>query len=181
MRVIGGEWRGRAIRAPELASVRPTSDRVREAVFDLCEARGLVEGAEVLDLFAGSGALGIEALSRGAASCVFVEADRRAARVIEANLEKLGLARAPRARVVVADALGYAAGAAHRFDLAFVDPPYAFAEWPALLAVLPAEVAVLEHGGPLGGTGPFESLREYRYGGTLVTLVARHPTEKDPA
>ncbi|MGH9298710.1 MAG: RsmD family RNA methyltransferase, partial [Acidimicrobiales bacterium] len=85
MRVIGGEAKGRKLSAPDLKTVRPTSDRVREAIFDILCARGLVEGASVLDLYAGSGALGIEAVSRGASACTFVESDPRAGAAIEAN------------------------------------------------------------------------------------------------
>jgi len=88
VRIVAGSRKGHRIQAPKGVVTRPTSDRVREAVFSIL---GSVEGAQVLDLFAGSGAMGLEALSRGAAGCVFVESDRQAARVIQANLEKLRL------------------------------------------------------------------------------------------
>ncbi|RIK91634.1 MAG: 16S rRNA (guanine(966)-N(2))-methyltransferase RsmD [Proteobacteria bacterium] len=123
MRVTGGELKGRRIRVPSGASVRPTADRVRESVF----ARlGDFEGASVLDLFAGSGALGIEALSRGAASAVFVERAGAVAAVLRSNLDSLDLAN--RSRVLRADAPGAVRRLAQeglRFDLVLLDPPYA--------------------------------------------------------
>lgn len=181
MRVIAGEARGRKLVAPDLPGLRPTSDRVREAMFDVLEARRLVKGASVLDLFAGSGALGIEALSRGAASCTFVESDRRAAAAIERNLASVGLGAAGASRVVRAEAFEFLRATRDRFDLALVDPPYRFTAWPELLGALPAAVAVLEHGGPITLGETFETIRSYRYGGTLVSLVARPTTDKDLA
>ncbi|MGA1345675.1 MAG: RsmD family RNA methyltransferase, partial [Ilumatobacteraceae bacterium] len=91
MRVVAGELRGRRIVAPAGRDTRPTTDRVREAIFNALGSAGLVEGALVADLFAGSGALGIEALSRGAERCVFVETDRAALAALEQNLDHLGL------------------------------------------------------------------------------------------
>ncbi len=181
MRVIGGEARGRQIVAPDLPGLRPTSDRVREAIFDILEARDLVEGASFLDLYAGSGALGIEALSRGAGSCTFVESERRAALSIEANLEAVGLAGGPGTRIARQDVMTYLRTATESTDVALVDPPYRYAGWPELLGLLKSTVAVLEHGGPIGEVAPFQTLRAYKYGGTLVTLVTRHPTDKDLA
>ena len=104
MRVIGGEARGRRLKTPPLPGLRPTSDRVREAMFDILKSRGLVEGASIVDLFAGSGALGIEALSRGAEEVTFVESDRRAVAAIEDNLEATGLG-GPHAKPVRAESL----------------------------------------------------------------------------
>ena len=180
LRVIGGEAKGRRLVAPDLPGLRPTSDRVREAVFDVLEARGLVEGASVLDLFAGSGALGIEAISRGAGSAVLVESDARAARVIERNLAVLG-ELAGRGRVVRQEALVFLAGpgsarpqgAAGRFDVALVDPPYHFPGWDLLLGLLAplASVAVFEHSNRLETSPHFQVIRLYRHGGTLLTLA----------
>src|SRR5215470_9623765 len=110
MRIISGTHRGQRIAAPKGMSTRPTSDRVRESAFNLI---GPVDGADVLDLFAGSGAMGLEALSRGAASCVFVEADRDACRTIDANLEKLGL----RGIVLCQDALRALAAERRTYEL----------------------------------------------------------------
>jgi 16S rRNA (guanine966-N2)-methyltransferase len=182
VRVVGGEARGRPLRAPRHAGLRPTSDRVKEAIFDLLEARDLVAGRDVLDLFAGSGALGIEALSRGAASCTFVDSDPRALAAIEQNLAAVGFAGRSGVTLVRSDAAVWLAGSGREVGLALVDPPYRFSEWGGLLASLRAGYAVLEHAAgtepELGGTG-YETIRRYRYGGTLVTLVAQHPTDKD--
>ncbi len=178
MRVIGGTARGRRLRAPALAGLRPTSDRVREAIFDILEARRLVEQASFLDLFCGSGALGIEALSRGASSCTFVDEERRALAAVASNLAATGLG-ASAVELVASGAEAFCRRAGGRFSLALVDPPYGFERWADLLALLPAEVAVLEHSRPLEVAGRFQTLRSYRYGGTLVTLVAASSTAKD--
>ncbi|MQA90980.1 MAG: 16S rRNA (guanine(966)-N(2))-methyltransferase RsmD [Gemmatimonas sp.] len=122
MRVIGGQWRGRRISAPPGRETRPTTDRVREAWMSALSP--WLEGAEVLDLFAGSGALGIEALSRGAARATFVEIAPAALRVLKANLERLGV-NAGRATVVRRDACDFARRTRPAtFTLAFADPPY---------------------------------------------------------
>jgi 16S rRNA (guanine966-N2)-methyltransferase len=121
MRIIAGEWRGRAIEAPPGAGTRPTADRVRETLFSMLASRlGSFEDLRVADLFAGSGALGLEALSRGAASATFVESDAAAAAVIRRNAEKLGADE--RARVISGSAL--ALPRSEPFDLIFADPPY---------------------------------------------------------
>jgi 16S rRNA (guanine966-N2)-methyltransferase len=122
VRVVAGQYRGRRVHAPRGTSVRPTSDRVREALFSILGDR--VVDARVLDLFAGSGALAIEALSRGAASAVLVENDRAALDAIRANLESLSDADA---EVVRADALRWLDERRGPFDLVFVDPPYSSA------------------------------------------------------
>ncbi len=119
MRIIAGTHRGHRIAAPKGRDTRPTSDRVRENAFNLI---GPVDDAAVLDLFAGSGAMGLEALSRGAASATFVDDDRDACRVIGANLDKLGL----RGVVLCMDALRAVAQERHRYDLVLCDPPYGF-------------------------------------------------------
>ncbi len=139
MRVVAGTHGGRRLEAPAGRSTRPTADRVREALFSIL---GSVEGLRVLDLFAGSGALGIEALSRGAAEAVFVESDARAAATVRRNLETLGLD----GRVHSRDALEWLGSAAHdgdTYDLVFVDPPYSSAPRTAarLSELLPAVLA----------------------------------------
>ncbi len=120
MRIIAGEHRGARIFAPKGTETRPTSDRAREAAFNLI---GPVDGASVLDLFAGSGAMGLEALSRGAASAVFVENDRDACRTIERNVGKL---RVRGASVLCRDAFQALAVERRTFDLVLCDPPYGF-------------------------------------------------------
>lgn len=120
MRVIAGSWRGRQLVAPKGDATRPTADRTREALFSMLTSRlGSFEGLAVADLFAGSGALGIEALSRGAANCLFVEQDRAAIDALRANLAKLGATGDVRAMSVLA--LGPAAAA---LDVLMLDPPY---------------------------------------------------------
>ena len=122
MRIIAGEWRGRQIEAPPGTSTRPTGDRVRETLFSMLASRlGSFEDLRVADLFAGSGALGFEALSRGAASATFVESDAAAAAAIRLNAERLGAS--DRVRVISGSAL--ALPRSEPFDLIFADPPYA--------------------------------------------------------
>jgi 16S rRNA (guanine966-N2)-methyltransferase len=140
VRIIAGERRGARIFAPPGRDTRPTSDRVREAAFNLI---GPVDDATVLDLFAGSGAMGLEALSRGARSCVFVESDDKAVRTIERNLDKLRLKGATVLRLDVRTALAGEAAARRRYDLVLVDPPYGMLSQvePSLAAYLPGLLA----------------------------------------
>ena len=173
MRVISGSARGRKLVAPEGSTTRPTPDRVREATFNALGSLGVVQEAAVLDLFAGSGAMGIEALSRGAARVTFVDPDIAARRAIEANLAACDLAGA--AEVVAAPAERFLAGAGQqrRWDLALLDPPYDYDGWPELLLDLPAATAVLE--GPKAVEPPFgwEVVRAKRYGRTHVVIAQR--------
>ena len=130
MRIISGAWRGRPLEAPPGQGTRPTADRVRETLFSMLTSRlGTFEGLRVADLFAGSGALGLEALSRGAAFAVFVETDSTAAGVIRRNVERLGAGE--RTRLLGGSAL--ALPAAEPFDLVFADPPYAEASGDGVL------------------------------------------------
>lgn len=174
MRVIGGQLRGRRLAAPAVPTVRPTSDRVREAVFDMLYSLGGVDGWHVVDLFAGSGAMGIEALSRGASSATFVERDPVALDAIRQNLASVGMAGADRggpATLVRADAGAWVATTASRYDLVLCDPPYAYQGWDALLARLPGDLAVVESGAELGPWAGWDVLKSKRYGGTLVTVA----------
>jgi 16S rRNA (guanine966-N2)-methyltransferase len=176
VRVIAGRLGGRLLVAPRGRATRPTSDRVREALFAML---GDVDDASVLDLFAGSGALGIEALSRGAARAVFVERDARAARMLQANLDALALdgELAEIRRGDARAALGSARSRRETYDLVFIDPPYAQAhEWgPRLSAMLPpllgpeARVVVeSDRRAPLQLEGAPE--RRRRYGDTSITI-----------
>src|SRR5436309_16131800 len=124
MRVVAGSAGGLRLVAPAGPATRPTSDRVREATFNALGSLGAIEDRDVLDLFAGSGAMGIEALSRGAAHVTFVESDGRALQAIRTNLDTTALA--DRATVVAGDALTFVRTCGRRFDLAVLDPPYAF-------------------------------------------------------
>jgi 16S rRNA (guanine966-N2)-methyltransferase len=139
MRIIAGERKGHTIYAPKGHDTRPTSDRVRENVFNIVAP--WVEDARVLDLYAGSGAMGLEALSRGASAVVFVESDADAVRTIERNLDKLDLTGA---RVVRADAttgLAQETAAGRKYDLVLADPPYTMTDYDTLARYLPRVLA----------------------------------------
>jgi 16S rRNA (guanine966-N2)-methyltransferase len=157
LRIVSGEFRGKPIKAPPGAATRPTSDRARQAVFNILEhapwSKG-VRGARVIDLFAGSGALGLEALSRGAAFCLFVETDEAARGAIRDNIDAMGLFGQTRVHRRDATDLGVRPGAdGPAFDLAFLDPPYAKGLGETALARLaaggwlaPGAVLVFERG-----------------------------------
>lgn len=187
MRIVGGEWRGRRIEEPRGREVtRPTTDRVREAMASMALSALDVpmEDARVLDAFGGSGALGIEMLSRGAAHLTVFDADRGAAGLIRRNLEGLSCERT-RYRVVMGDVLassGRGRIAGGPFDIVLLDPPYAFGSEPVenLLSALashdllaPGAIAIFEHAADAPGAHPagFETEREKRYGKTAVDLL----------
>ncbi len=170
MRVVAGELRGRHLEAPEGLQTRPTSDKVRQAVFNSLDSAGFIDGATVADLFAGSGAMGIEALSRGAESCVFVEKDRTALAVLRRNLASLGLGE--RSKVVVADVMT-ALAQCGTVDLAIVDPPYEFAGWPELFAAVGAATVVAESDREISPAEGWHTIRARRYGRTFVTILGR--------
>ncbi|MDH7516003.1 MAG: 16S rRNA (guanine(966)-N(2))-methyltransferase RsmD [Bacteroidota bacterium] len=180
MRVIGGALRGRIIKAPLCAEARPTTDRVKESMFDMIVHRISLEQAVVCDLFAGSGSLGIEALSRGAAHAVFVERDRRALGALRSNIEELGLrARADVVAAPVEKALGRIERA---FDCVFADPPYRYAGYRRFLELLFARnllmrggLVCIEHD---SRTTPVTDRRwrvvlSRRFGGTTVTILTQ--------
>jgi 16S rRNA (guanine966-N2)-methyltransferase len=139
MRIIAGERKGHTIHAPKGRDTRPTSDRVRENVFNIVAP--WVEGARVLDLYAGSGAMGLEALSRGAEAAVFVESDAEAVRAIERNLDKLRLTRARVVRVAASTGLAQEATAGRKYDLVLADPPYEMTDYDTLSRYLPRVLA----------------------------------------
>lgn len=171
MRIVGGAARGRRLHAPKGADVRPTSDRTRESIFNVLMSLGGVEGARVLDLFAGTGALGIEALSRGAEHATFVDRD---VVLVQANLAAVGLAE--RATVTKADVLRWLESAPP-VDVAFADPPYAFDDWPTLLTRLDAALVVIESDRPIDPGDRWRVLRTKQYGSTVV--VVAQPVESD--
>ncbi len=193
MRVVAGRWGGRPLRAPGGMSVRPTTDRVREAVFDILGAR--VEEARVLDLFAGTGALGIEALSRGAARAVFVEPGVASFAALSGNLASLGASGAEVLRTDYRGAIRALSRRGRTFDLVFLDPPYgtglSAAASAALLRaglVAPGGTAVVEESArvPEGGfPAPWARVDRRRYGDTCVTFYefrggpAEGPPERD--
>lgn len=166
--MVSGSAKGRRLSAPDGVTVRPTGDRVREAVFDMLASLDVVQGRSVVDLFAGTGALGIEALSRGAAMGTFVDDDASVLDIVRTNLVITGLYA--RATVVKSDVLDWLA-TAPRVDVALADPPYSFDEWPALLASLSAGTAVLESDRELDLGNRWETLKVKRYGTTVVTLA----------
>lgn len=168
---MSGSARGRRLVSPPGARTRPTADRVREATFNALHSLGEVVDAEVVDLFAGSGALGIEALSRGARRAVFVESDPAAVAAIRENLRHCGVD--DRAEIVVGDALRWCRGGSGDVDLALCDPPYAFEGWDELLSVLPARTAVVESDRPIEVPATWRLVREKRYGTTVVRLLRR--------
>ncbi len=131
VRIIGGMLRGSRLAVPDLPGLRPTPSRVRETLFNWLAP--VLSGARCLDLYAGSGALGIEALSRGAREACFVESNVRLAEALRANLERL---RQPGGRVIDSDALAFLAGVPEPFDVVFLDPPYAADAWPAAARAL---------------------------------------------
>jgi 16S rRNA (guanine966-N2)-methyltransferase len=177
MRVIAGSLKGRRIAAPRGVVTRPTGDRVREAVFSIV---GPIDGARVLDLFAGSGAMGIEALSRGAARCVFVENDRDACAIVTRNLQKLALTSAVVLCRSVEHVLREERGRGHRYDLAFADAPYDSWERhaPVLAEDLPAvlesgALAVVETAAKLEPELPLDLVTTRRYGSARITVFRK--------
>jgi 16S rRNA (guanine(966)-N(2))-methyltransferase RsmD len=170
MRIVAGALKGRRLHAPPGARTRPTADRVREAVFSML---GDVEGLSVLDLFAGSGALGIEALSRGAREAVFVDSSQRAVAAVRRNLAELGL----EAQVQRRDVLRWLGGAEGPYDLVFVDPPYDLAvrlaerlaeRLPAVLSPNARIVTESDKRAPL--QLPLGLLNERVYGDTRIAV-----------
>jgi 16S rRNA (guanine(966)-N(2))-methyltransferase RsmD len=189
MRVVGGTFKGRQLASFRGRSIRPTSDKVREAVFDLLGSRGGRGFESVLDLFAGTGAMGIEALSRGALRACFVDNDARAVSIIKKNLEACGIEVAGRgtpAKVFKRDVhsmIRSLSGSGERFDLIFIDPPYNSSLTEDVLKG-PALVRLLSPGGfvvaetsrrtpALGADEGLEPVCERRYGDTLVYIFKR--------
>jgi 16S rRNA (guanine966-N2)-methyltransferase len=183
MRIVGGQFKGRAIAAPPGRDTRPTGDRAREAVFNILAhadwSPGL-EGRRVLDLFAGSGALGLEAMSRGAAFALFVETDAAARGTIRDNIEALGLFGTTRIHRRDATDLGVKpAGVGAPFDLVFLDPPYSKGLGEAALArlgpggwIAPGALAVFECGADEAPQTPaFETLDTRAYGAAKVLFL----------
>ena len=178
MRIIAGSRKGHTIQAPKGLDTRPTSDRVRENVFNIVAP--WVEEARVLDLYAGSGAMGLEALSRGAHAAVFVESDPEAVRAIERNLDKLRLTGARIVRLDAGTGLAQEAGAGRKYDLVLADPPYAMTNYDSLSRYLPGVLAedgllVLESSAKIEPELAGLAVRTSRkYGSTRVT-VFEHP------
>jgi len=166
--------------APGGSDTRPTTDRVRESIFNALGSIEAMTGARAIDLFAGSGAMGIEALSRGASTVTFVERDPVALDALRANLEATGVASHDPgvARVVAGDALDWCRSHASGdpsgwWDVALCDPPYEFDEWGSLLDIVPAVFVVIESNRGVVPPAGWELVREKTYGSTVVTFVRR--------
>lgn len=178
VRVVAGTLRGRTIVAPSGSATRPTTDRTREAMFNALASLGVLEDASVMDVFAGSGALGIEALSRGARRCVFVEADHKALSAIHQNVKALGLEDRTE---IVAGRAENVMSSIHGVDLALVDPPYGYDRWSELLAKLEETLnrdglVVVESGSQIEESvldSTWTAVRSKRYGRTWVTFLQR--------
>ena len=179
MRVITGTARGRKLKDLPGLETRPTTDKVKESIFNIVQFD--VEGRRVLDLFAGTGQLGIEALSRGAEKCVFVDESREAARVVRENLEHTGFAN--QSRVVQGDAVSFLASCREKFELAFLDPPYATDLLDKALLKM-SEIDIVSENGIIVCESALDKLlpqlpppyrmgREYRYGKIKLTLYHR--------
>lgn len=179
MRVITGSARGRKLKELEGYETRPTTDRVKEGIFNIIQFD--IEGRRVLDLFAGTGQLGIEALSRGAAGAVFVEQRRDAAALVRDNLKLTGLAE--RGKVVCGEALSYVSSAQETFDLIFIDPPYAANLWKNAINAI-SQFDILSNHGIMICESPVEQempqvdppyyqRRTYRYGKIKITTYYR--------
>ncbi|MEC7258970.1 MAG: 16S rRNA (guanine(966)-N(2))-methyltransferase RsmD [Pseudomonadota bacterium] len=180
MRIIAGRFRGRALtplgKGDAGAHLRPTPDRVRESLFSILAARGVIEGARVLDLFAGTGALGFEALSRGADHVTFVENGRTGASLIQRNAKLLGVEDIT--HLLRMDATKLAANTAQPADLVFLDPPYGKGFGTRALAaahtanwIAPEALIVWEENAPQTAPDGFEHLDTRRFGDTTLTLL----------
>lgn len=174
MRIIGGTLKRRALKSPKGDQTRPTTDRVRESLFNILEARFDIEGSRVLDLFAGTGALGLEALSRGAAKASFVESQPTIVRVLKENVKAFGLQK--QARVVGMDVFKWLKNTQHEaFDLIFADPPYDLLELPSLIdfsatLLAPDGWFVLEHDARHNFDEHERLLQSRAYGRTLISI-----------
>jgi 16S rRNA (guanine966-N2)-methyltransferase len=175
VRIIGGKWRSRLLKFPPAAQLRPTPDRVRETLFNWLGQR--LDGLACLDLFAGSGALAFEALSRGASRAVMVESDRIVAQSLRDNVKLL---EAQGAHVVHGEALAYLQAPGEKFDLAFVDAPYASDLAGRAMERLPARLnpgarVYVETSKPLETGPPWKALREDRAGAVRYALFELTP------
>ena len=173
MRIITGSKRGKKLSALEGEQVRPTTDRVKESLFTILQFQ--LEGRRFLDLFAGSGQIGLEALSRGAAQAVFVDLSRDSIRVVERNIKACGFQDS--ARVVQSDFAAYLRSTREKFDVVFLDPPFRSGLLEQALplaagAMNPGGILVCEHPRDEAlpeEAGPFRKYREYRYGKIMLT------------
>ncbi len=189
MRIIAGTLRGRILAAPRDRTVRPTTDRVKQSIFDVLATRVDFEGIEVLDLFSGSGSLGLEAVSRGAASATFVDTSRDSLSLLETNIRLLGLEE--RTTIHQAEVFWFLKNLRRPYDLVFVDPPFALdriGELPSAIArsavLKPDAYVVMEHGkdSPVAVPGESFELLKKTFGQTIVLIMksVRQPSSAEP-
>ena len=180
MRVITGSARGRKLKTPENYDIRPTTDNVKESVFNIIQFD--IEGRRVLDLFAGTGQLGIECLSRGARECVFVDKSRDAVKIVRENLKSCGLG----GTVVQEDALSFLSSCG-KFDVIFIDPPYDAPVYESVLETINL-VDILSEGGIIicearreralpEMTAPYYKRKEYNYGRVKICIYTKESTQ----
>lgn len=172
MRVIAGTARGTRLSAPKGTDIRPTSDRAKEAIFNSLRSRSAIEEAEVLDLFAGTGALGIEALSRGAKKATFVDKSPESLELVRENLKKSGFEK--KAETVNEDSVNWLQKSSKPSDLVLLDPPYGFEDWPELLDALSQKqpgIVVIESDREIdpGPKWHVDSIRQY--GSSVVVVI----------
>jgi 16S rRNA (guanine966-N2)-methyltransferase len=172
MRVVAGKARGIRLSTPKGVDIRPTSDRAREAIFNSLHSRSAIEEAEILDLFAGTGALGIEALSRGAKKATFVDKSPESLELVKENLKKSGFEK--RAEIIKGDSLNWLQKSSKPWDLVLLDPPYGFENWSELLDTLFQKqlgIVVIESNREIdpGPKWHVDSIRQY--GSSVVVVI----------
>ena len=176
MRVISGSAKGRKLVVPSGDHVRPTKDRVKEAIFNSLHSYGLVENRSFLDLFSGTGSLGIEALSRGAKSVVFVDHHTEAIDCIILNVEKLNYGST--SKILKTDALSFLERDDY-FDVALLDPPYEYEHWGTLLKRVNAHSIVIESSEQVTLESDWEIIKSQKYGQTNLLIASRQRKDKD--
>lgn len=169
MRIIAGQAKGKRIEAPEGLLVRPTTDRAREAIFNTLYSLGGVESLTVADLFAGSGALGLEALSRGASQAVFIENSPAVLKVLRSNIAKLGYQS--RSEVIARDVMNERRFTQTSFDVVFCDPPYSFDRWQELLGNINSRILVVESDRKIELNSHWKCLKIRKYATTIITIA----------
>lgn len=183
MRVITGTARGRKLITLEGNDVRPTTDKVKEALFSIIQFE--IEGRRILDLFAGSGQLGIEALSRGAASCVFVDSSKKSVEVVRQNLEATGFSK--QSVVINSDSIAFLKSRGEKYDIAFLDPPYSKGLLQKALEAIPrvmSESGIIVCEAPHDeelpqSAGDFELWRKYKYSKVSLTIYRKSREDED--
>jgi 16S rRNA (guanine966-N2)-methyltransferase len=170
MRIVSGIAKGRKLLTPLSQDVRPSKDRVREAIFNSLTSFELIDGRHFIDLFAGSGALGLEALSRGARKVTFVDNQKACIDVIETNVGALGFEK--NAEIILSDYV-HQLGQIQADNVVILDPPYKFENWEGLLNSIEADVVVIESDRNVSIMEPWNIIKAKRYGTTMVTIALK--------